>query len=658
MNTLIGNVGLDLKSVVFYANAQYTCRYYEAMDVNCLIKALIDAEGSFVNFFLNYDIYLNEIDANLESLIEWKRGGLVKIFKPKFRKRIKKHGEKGGRLSNKKDTSEVIYQEVKIENNESEYFKNLILEFVDGSQVVFYVEKVIVDLFEKAEEIRAKYNEEVIDNDIFTAALAELIPYDFRIFIKAIGITKNEVKKGLQYSEIKTSKYIPRELRSYIKILNESVDKKHEGTIIGRDEEIKDIFNVIGKMEKRNVLLIGDSGCGKSAVVKKMAYLVKTKQVPKQFQDYIFVVLDVNALNKGVRYVTQATDRFAEIIKFVEKNPNYILCIDNVYTMISIGAGTEGYGFVEQLRTLLESNAARVIGEITNEQYYEVFRYEESLARLFENIEVREPKIGEVADVLTEKIKILSEYHNIDIDKAMIDYIVKIAYHHRFYMTNPDKTKDLVDLAMSNAKNAGKNKVDKESILEGFREELRVFNATSDETKKLTAYHEVGHYIVKKYANLLEDTKVVLVSILPTRDSGGVNYFDYTDVMIGGTTKEFFLQYIAVRLAGYVGEKKYSNQITAGASCDINDATTMAHKVITEYGLIDKESRKALLNYKGITMINDRVIDEINNDVDQLFIAAEKIAEKIIDEHMEEFERIVKAVLKEGILSEEELNEL
>lgn len=123
---------------------------------------------------------------------------------------------------------------------------------------------------------------------------------------------------------------------------NEYSKDSKECHICGREEETKALIRILMKKTKRNAVLVGNAGVGKTALAEKFTWMIVTGNCPKKFQDNIVVKLDVNDIVAGTQYRGSAEERFQQLIQFLEKNPKCILFIDEIHLLLGAGACREG----------------------------------------------------------------------------------------------------------------------------------------------------------------------------------------------------------------------------------------------------------------------------------------------------------------------------
>ena len=546
-------------------------------------------------------------------------------------------------------------------NEENDEEQNYCFVNKTTNSKMFYSKEVDILISRAIQIAEDEKKAKIVQLEYLVNAMVENIPKDILLFLRNLGVNIKDFKTTFSVKKQNVKDVLPLELQSFMKILNNNYKKGTRCSILGRDKECETIWKTMQKKTKRNVILVGEPGVGKSSIAKKITHDIVNGNCPESFKNCIVVSVDVNSTIAGTIYRGQAEERFKKMIDFLEKTDNVILFIDEVHTILGAGSCKDGeMDLANALKPILAEEKVRVIGATTSEEYEKYFSKDGALKRRFRPIKVKEPTSKKVYSMLRNAISDLSAYHGVKISKPMVEYIVLISSCFNYETKNPDRTIDLVDLAMVTAKTEGKNAVDKESVLKNFDINFEKFEKMDYKIKKSTAYHEAGHYLIWRFSKNLKDLEGIAVSIMPAQDYLVVTIFDELDeeVTISGDM-EYYIDKIAMYLAGRVAEKMYTNTISSGASADIEYATKYAYSIVASYGMAGEFGKNRIyFNSENYTMCSQKVVDNVNEEIDKIIEKAYKRAEEILLENEVYLKKLVNQLMKKGIVSKKELDKI
>lgn len=229
--------------------------------------------------------------------------------------------------------------------------------------------------------------------------------------------------------------------------------------LIGRDTELNDIINVLAKKFKRNVLMVGDAGVGKTAIAEGLATKIIQGEIPEFLQDHDVYSLEIGSLLAGSRYRGDFEEKVKQVLEALSNKPNAILFIDEAHTMKSSGNSTSGsVDFANMIKPAITKGLLKVIASTTWEEYYESFEKDRALMRRFYRVSVDEPSRESTIKILQGLSPRLEEYHGVSISDEAITVAVDCSTRYMTERKNPDKSIDLIDAACARqrvAQNSG-----------------------------------------------------------------------------------------------------------------------------------------------------------------------------------------------------------
>ena len=238
----------------------------------------------------------------------------------------------------------------------------------------------------------------------------------------------------------------PREvLMQFCTNMNENYDEYDD--CVGRRNELKDLVQTVARKKKSNAILTGGSGVGKTAIVQGLAKLIVEGHVPDIIKDKVVWELDMTKLVAGTKYRGDFEDRMRALGEALEKEPNIILFIDEIHTIIGAGSTSGTMDAGNMLKPALSNGKLKVIGATTDEEYRKVFEKETALARRFTKIVVAEPGLEEAKEVLLNTLVSYEAFHDVTIHEEAAELAVDLSNQYIFNKKLPDKAFDIIDRA-------------------------------------------------------------------------------------------------------------------------------------------------------------------------------------------------------------------
>ena len=218
--------------------------------------------------------------------------------------------------------------------------------------------------------------------------------------------------------------------------------------LIGRDQEVKDSIEILAKKFKSNVLMVGEPGVGKTAIVEGLAQQIIDKKVPTFLEDHTVWELNIGDMLAGSKYRGDFEEKFKKVINALETSGKGILFIDEAHTMKGAGAGTgSSLDFANMLKPVITRGKIKVVANTTWDEYYESFEKDKALMRRFYVLKIDEPDYETTVKILTGVATRLSEFHNVRINQEAIDSTVDLCSRYIHDRHNPDKSIDILDAA-------------------------------------------------------------------------------------------------------------------------------------------------------------------------------------------------------------------
>jgi ATP-dependent Clp protease ATP-binding subunit ClpA len=239
--------------------------------------------------------------------------------------------------------------------------------------------------------------------------------------------------------------------------------------MIGRSKELEEMITVLARRFKANVLMVGDPGVGKTAIIEGLAQEVNNNNVPEFLKNHEVWSLEISALLAGSKYRGEFEEKFRAVIGALEAKKNCILFIDEAHTMQGAGAGNNSsLDFANMLKPAITKGNLKVVASTTWEEYYESFEKDRALMRRFHRVAIDEPTPSTTEQILIGLSPRLETFHNVLIETEAITAAVELSGRYIHDRKNPDKSIDLIDgaCARQRVKDQGNVSVTKSMIEE------------------------------------------------------------------------------------------------------------------------------------------------------------------------------------------------
>ena len=234
-------------------------------------------------------------------------------------------------------------------------------------------------------------------------------------------------------------------LDNFSRDLNKLAEEGKIDPVIGRDKEVKRIAQILSRKKKNNVVIVGDAGVGKSALVEKLALLIVKGECPTNLLDKRIMSLDLTSLVAGTKYRGQFEERIKAILNELQHEPNVIVFIDELHTMVGAGNASGSMDAANILKPALARGEIQCIGATTFDEFKKHIEKDSALVRRFQKIILKEPTQEETIQILENLKDSYQTYHKVFYEDKVVETIVKLCGRFITDRQFPDKAIDVLD---------------------------------------------------------------------------------------------------------------------------------------------------------------------------------------------------------------------
>ena len=372
----------------------------------------------------------------------------------------------------------------------------------------------------EAEILAGKMNDEFVSVEHLVLAIfgskskiAQILK-DQGVTEKGLKAAIEEMRKGERVTSASAEETY-NALNKYAKNLNDLARSGKLDPVIGRDEEIRRVLQILTRRTKNNPMLVGEPGVGKTAIAEGLAHRIVDGDVPDNLKDKIIFSLDMGALIAGAKYKGEFEERLKSVVKEVTSaEGDIVLFIDEIHTLVGAGGGEGAMDAANILKPALARGELRAIGATTLDEYQKYFEKDKALERRFQKVMVEEPDTESAVSILRGIKEKYETHHKVQIKDEAIIAAVELSQR---YITNrflPDKAIDLMDEAASKLRMEINSKPEELDVLDRkimqLEIEIEAIKREKDESKLKVLGMDL--------ANLKEDRNEIYVKWKSEKD--------------------------------------------------------------------------------------------------------------------------------------------
>ena len=380
----------------------------------------------------------------------------------------------GGIMKVGENVTNFIFQKMGVN---AQTFQNLVMSEamsrpkVSGGEP--YLDRATNEVMQKAVSLSKDMGDEFVSLEPIILALL-LVDSNVSKMMKDMGFTEKALRMAIQ--ELRNGQKVNSQssedtyqaLEKYATNLIEQARSGKLDPVIGRDDEIRRILQILSRRTKNNPILIGEPGTGKTAIVEGLAHRILRGDVPDNLKDKQLYSLDMGALVAGAKYKGEFEERLKSVINEVTKSDgNIILFIDEIHTLVGAGKSEGAMDAANILKPALARGELRSIGATTLDEYQKYFEKDKALERRFQTVMVNEPDVLSTISILRGLKERYENHHKVRIKDEAIIAAVELSNRYITERFLPDKAIDLMDEA------AAKLRMERDSLPEELDEITR-----------------------------------------------------------------------------------------------------------------------------------------------------------------------------------------
>ena len=372
----------------------------------------------------------------------------------------------------------------------------------------------------EAEIIAKKMNDEFVSIEHLILAIfgskskVSQILKDQGVTEKGLKAAIDELRKGERVTSASAEETY-NSLNKYAKNLNELAKSGKLDPVIGRDEEIRRVLQILTRRTKNNPMLVGEPGVGKTAIAEGLAHRIVDGDVPENLKDKIVFSLDMGALIAGAKYKGEFEERLKSVVKEVTAaEGDIVLFIDEIHTLVGAGGGEGAMDAANILKPALARGELRAIGATTLDEYQKYFEKDKALERRFQKVMIEEPDTESAISILRGIKEKYETHHKVQIKDEAIIAAVELSQRYISNRFLPDKAIDLMDEAASKIRMEINSKPEELDVLDRKIMQLEIEIAAIKREKDESKLKSLGMDL----ANLKDDRNEVFTKWKSEKD--------------------------------------------------------------------------------------------------------------------------------------------
>lgn len=301
--------------------------------------------------------------------------------------------------------------------------------------------------------------------------------------------------------------------------------------VIGRDNEIKIILEILCRRSKNNPLLVGEAGVGKTALVEELARLIVNDKVPDKLKNKRIISISIANLVSGTKYRGEFEERVTGMLKELEEHSDILLFIDEIHTIMGAGGAEGAIDAANIFKPALSRGKIRLIGATTRDEYKKTIEKDRAMERRFQKVLIEEPDNNQVYNILKEIKPIYEKFHSIKLSDELLNNIIYLSNKYIYDRYQPDKSIGILDevcsmVALENNRGINKLNIYKEELrnIKNIKNDYLInqdySNASKIIFKEKEVLSKINNLELKKENNVIKEVKLLDIVKVISRKTG------------------------------------------------------------------------------------------------------------------------------------------